>query len=108
MESNLFSPSDVRRASDLFEHPVFYSGTAKSAEIVQGEAQDCYLVSALSSMTSVAGLVEGFCVAVSNPVQLFSDVNDLLIWLVFKARRGCWSVWIHLLPRLLLGACDRR
>jgi len=31
-------------------------------------------VSALSSMTSVAGLVEGFCVAVSNPVQLFSDV----------------------------------
>jgi hypothetical protein len=71
VENNLFSPSDVRRVFDLFENPVFYSGTAKSAEIVQGEAQDCYLVSALSSITSVAGLVEGFCVAVSHRVQLF-------------------------------------
>ena len=65
VENNIFSPSDVRRVSDLFRNPVFYSGTTKSAEIVQGEAEDCYLVSALSSMTSVAGLVEGFCVAVS-------------------------------------------
>lgn len=74
VENNLFSPSDVRRVSDLFESPVFYSGTTKSAEIVQGEVQDCYLVSALSSMTSVAGLVEGFCVARDEVVGVYGFI----------------------------------
>lgn len=64
MDSNIFLTSDVRRVPAIFEKPVFYSGTPKSAEIVQGAVEDCYLVSALSTMTSVDRLIKNLCVAV--------------------------------------------
>ena len=64
MDSNIFLTSDVRRVPAIFENPVFYSGTPKSAEIVQGAVEDCYLVSALSTMTSVDRLIKNLCVAV--------------------------------------------
>ena len=59
-----FVPCDVRRVPDIFKKPVFYSGTSKSAEIVQGAAEDSYLVSALSTMTSMKALIRNLCVAV--------------------------------------------
>ena len=64
MDSNIFLTSDVRRVPAIFENPVFYTGTPKSAEIVQGAVEDCYLVSALSTMTSVDRLIKNLCVAV--------------------------------------------
>ena len=70
-QPNIFLTSDVRRIPDIFKHHhdngtlQFYSGTTKSAEIVQGAVEDCYLVSALSSMTSIEKLVRNLCVAVS-------------------------------------------
>ena len=51
-----------------FKNPVFFSGTPKSAEIVQGAVEDCYLVSALSTMTSIERLINNLCVAVSPPL----------------------------------------
>ena len=66
-ENNLFVTSDVRRVPDIFKDPVFFSGTPKSAEIVQGAVEDCYLVSALSTMTSIERLISNLCVAVSTP-----------------------------------------
>ena len=66
-ENNLFVTSDVRRVPDIFKNPVFFSGTTKSAEIVQGAVEDCYLVSALSTMTSIERLINNLCVAVSLP-----------------------------------------
>ena len=67
MDNNIFSTSDVRRVPDIFKNPVFFSGTPKSAEIVQGAVEDCYLVSALSTMTSMEKLINNLCVAVSSP-----------------------------------------
>ena len=65
MDKNLFGISDIRRVPDIFQNPVFFSGTPKSAEIVQGAVEDCYLVSALSTMTSIERLIHNLCVAVS-------------------------------------------
>jgi hypothetical protein len=64
-EPNSFTTADVRRVAEIFANPVFYSGTPKSAEIVQGALEDDYLVSALSTMTSVERLIKNLCVAVS-------------------------------------------
>ena len=65
-DTRLFPISDVRRVPDIFKDPVFFSGTPKSAEIVQGAVEDCYLVSALSTMTSMGRLIDNLCVAVSS------------------------------------------
>ena len=55
---NVFVPYDVRHVPDIFNSSVFYSGTPKSAEVVQrGDLEDYYLVSALSSMR----LIEKVC-----------------------------------------------
>jgi len=65
-QTNIFSgTSDVLRVPEVFDKPVFYSGSAKSAEVVQGAVEDCYLVSALSTMTSMDHLIQNLCVAVS-------------------------------------------
>jgi len=79
MDSNIFLSSDVRRIPEIFENPVFYSGTPRSAEIVQGAVEDCYLVSALSTMTSVDRLIKNLCVAVSAmyPVSSYLYLNSL-------------------------------
>ena len=71
-ENNLFVTSDVRRVPDIFKDPVFFSGTPKSAEIIQGAVEDCYLVSALSTMTSIERLISNLCVAVSTPLLDYS------------------------------------
>ena len=71
MDNNIFATSDVRRVPDIFKDPVFFSGTPKSAEIVQGAVEDCYLVSALSTMTSMERLIKDLCVAVSPPSFLW-------------------------------------
>ncbi|KAF8961992.1 hypothetical protein BDZ97DRAFT_1920880 [Flammula alnicola] len=70
-DSNIFLTSDVRRVPEIFEKPVFYSGTLKSAEIVQGAVEDCYLVSALSTMTSVESLIKNLCVARDEEVGIY-------------------------------------
>lgn len=72
-DHDIFTTADVRRVAEIFANPVFYSGTPKSAEIVQGAVDDCYLVSALSTMTSVESLIKNLCVAVSYD-NLFDDL----------------------------------
>ncbi|KAJ2914032.1 hypothetical protein MD484_g6364, partial [Candolleomyces efflorescens] len=57
-ESKAFAPSDTRRITELTKNkPVFYSGGKRAAEVVQGAVEDCYLVSALSGLTSKEELV---------------------------------------------------
>ncbi|KDR70875.1 hypothetical protein GALMADRAFT_159702 [Galerina marginata CBS 339.88] len=70
-DTNIFLTSDVRRVPEIFANPVFYTGTPKSAEIVQGAVEDCYLVSALSSMTSVERLIQNLCVARDEEVGVY-------------------------------------
>uniref|UniRef100_A0A8H7XM98 Calpain catalytic domain-containing protein n=1 Tax=Psilocybe cubensis TaxID=181762 RepID=A0A8H7XM98_PSICU len=70
-DNNIFQVADVRRVPELFTNPVFYTGTSKSAEIIQGAVEDCYLVSALSSMTSVRRLIDNLCVARDEEVGIY-------------------------------------
>jgi hypothetical protein len=66
VDSNIFSLTlEARRVTEIFENPVFHSRTSGSAQAVQGAVEDCYLVSALSSLTSTDGLIQNLCVAVS-------------------------------------------
>ncbi|KAF9529604.1 hypothetical protein CPB83DRAFT_852400 [Crepidotus variabilis] len=77
---NLFEPSifagtsDVRRVTEIFDKPEFYGGTSKSAEVVQGAVEDCYLVSALSTMTSIDYLIQNLCVARDEEVGVYGFI----------------------------------
>jgi hypothetical protein len=62
--SNVFNPPQVRRVTDIFDNPAFYTGTPESAEIIEGEAMNCHLVSALSNITSMDHLIKSVCVVV--------------------------------------------
>ncbi|KAF5316591.1 hypothetical protein D9619_006614 [Psilocybe cf. subviscida] len=61
--SNIFNPPQVRRVTDIFDNPVFYKGTPESADIIEGEAMNCHLVSALSNIASMDDLIKNVCVA---------------------------------------------
>ncbi|TFK24073.1 cysteine proteinase [Coprinopsis marcescibilis] len=75
METGLFSPVDSRRVSELFEKPVvFYSGGRAAAEIVQGAVENCYLVSAMSGLTSIPKLVDQLCVARDEEVGVYGFI----------------------------------
>lgn len=66
MEPDIFAATlEARRVTEIFEHPVFYGGTGNSAQAVQGAVENCYLVSALSTLTSTDHLIQNLCVAVS-------------------------------------------
>ena len=72
-EAKAFAPSDTRRITELTNNkPVFYSGGKRAAEVVQGAVEDCYLVSALSGLTSKEELIWELCVAVSSRVPYCS------------------------------------
>ena len=59
-----YDPSDVQRATQIFENPSFFIDGADSNDIVQGALGDCWFLSALATMSTAKGLVEKFCVAV--------------------------------------------
>ncbi|KAF4610983.1 hypothetical protein D9613_006504 [Agrocybe pediades] len=66
---------DVQRVPDIFPSPrVFYSGTSKSAEIAEGKLADGHLISALSAMTAVEGLVDRLCVARDEEVGIYGFI----------------------------------
>lgn len=90
-----YTPSDIRRVSQIFEKPQFFVDGADSNDIVQGQLGDCWFLSALATMATADGLVEKFCVAVGSPPNkyVFLNTDNLL------ARRGNWCLWLHFLQR---------
>ena len=101
MDSNTSSAAmEARRVTEIFENPVFYSGTSDSAQAVQRAIENCYLVSALSTLTSTDRLIQNLCVAVSWGSPL---VYPPLKYYAL-ARRRSWRIWLHILPGLLLGS----
>lgn len=61
-----YTPSDVQRVTQIFEHPQFFVNGADSNDIIQGKIGDCWFLSALATVSTAKGLVEKFCVAVSD------------------------------------------
>jgi hypothetical protein len=75
-----FAPSDVRRVSQIFEKPQFFIDGASSNDIIQGCGGGCYFLSALATMSTAAGLVEKFCVAVSW-YGIFSGLGLFMVFI---------------------------
>lgn len=76
--SEVYNPADVQRLSELFDNPQFFVGGPYSNEIIQGQkCSNCWFISALAATSTVKGLVEKYCVAVTlsilfpRPISVF-------------------------------------
>jgi hypothetical protein len=67
-----FDPSDVLRVSQIFEDPQFVVDGAQSSDIEQGRLGDCWFLCAVATLSSMPGLIEKICVAVSSPSFVIS------------------------------------
>lgn len=67
------TPSDVLRATQIFEKPQFFIDGASSGDIIQGVLGDCWFLSALAMVGTVQGLIEKICVAVCDVLLLHID-----------------------------------
>ncbi|KIK66146.1 hypothetical protein GYMLUDRAFT_38663 [Collybiopsis luxurians FD-317 M1] len=72
--STSYTPSDVRRVTQIFEKPQFFIDGANSNDIVQGAIGDCWFVSALATMSTAEGLVEKFCIARDEEIGVYGFV----------------------------------
>jgi hypothetical protein len=59
-------PPAVLRVTQIFDNPQFVIDGADAIDIIQGSLGDCWLLSALSTMSTSKGLIEKLCVAVSH------------------------------------------
>lgn len=64
--SKLPKPADVQRVTEIYDEPVFFLGGPDANDVKQGRLGDCWFLAALSMMSTSKGLVEKFCVAVSQ------------------------------------------
>lgn len=72
-----YTPSDVRRVTDIFEKPQFIIEGATASDICQGALGDCWFLSALAVLGSSGKLLEDICVAVGrlNTVERMSALS---------------------------------
>ncbi|KAK0488665.1 hypothetical protein IW261DRAFT_1639013 [Armillaria novae-zelandiae] len=69
-----YNPSDVLRATQVFDNPQFFIDGASSNDIVQGAIGDCWFVSALATVCTPKGLVEKFCVARDEKIGVYGFI----------------------------------
>lgn len=67
-------PWDVKRVTDLFENPTFYSDGAGFDDIIQGGLGDCWMMSAFSMLTARPGSIDKVCVARNQDVGVYGFV----------------------------------
>ncbi|KAF8594673.1 cysteine proteinase [Ceratobasidium sp. AG-I] len=69
-----FSPADVRRVTDIFNNPQFFVDGIQAGDISQGSLGDCWLLSALATMTTMPQLIEKICVARDEKVGVYGFI----------------------------------
>ncbi|KAJ7693200.1 hypothetical protein B0H17DRAFT_1010276 [Mycena rosella] len=69
-----YAPSDVLRATQIFNNAQFFIDGASSNDIAQGALGDCWFLSALATLASANGLVEKFCVARDEQVGIYGFI----------------------------------
>ena len=67
-------PWDVKRVTDLFDNPRFFSEGAGFDDIMQGGLGDCWLMSAFSILTCREGSIDRVCVKRDQEVGVYGFV----------------------------------
>ncbi|CUA72692.1 hypothetical protein RSOLAG22IIIB_10222 [Rhizoctonia solani] len=69
-----YSPADVMRVTQIFEKPQFFIDGAKWSDIMQGRIGDCWLLSALATVSTMEELIEKICVARDEKVGVYGFI----------------------------------
>lgn len=68
------TPDDVKRVTDLFDDPRFYSEGAGFDDIIQGATGDCWMMSAFSVLSCSEHLIRRVCVIQDQEVGVYGFV----------------------------------
>lgn len=68
------NPTDVKRVTDLFDDPKFYSEGAGFDDIIQGATGDCWMMSAFSVLSCSEHLIRSVCVVQDQDVGVYGFV----------------------------------
>ncbi|EMC99760.1 hypothetical protein BAUCODRAFT_30166 [Baudoinia panamericana UAMH 10762] len=67
-------PKSVKRVNEIFENPRFYIAGPSANDVRQGRNGDCWLMSALGTISNSQGLIEKICVARNEEVGVYGFV----------------------------------
>ncbi|KAF2472364.1 cysteine proteinase [Lindgomyces ingoldianus] len=73
-DRSTFQPMSVKRIEDIFEKPRFFIEGASASDVRQGNDGDCWLMSALCTISNKEGLVQRVCVARDEQVGVYGFV----------------------------------
>ncbi|KAG8737855.1 hypothetical protein FRC10_007587 [Ceratobasidium sp. 414] len=68
------NPADVLRVTEIFDDPKFFVDGIQAGDISQGSLGDCWLLSALATMTTMPQLIEKICVARDEKVGVYGFI----------------------------------
>lgn len=69
-----FSPCSAKRVTEIFDQPQFYMDGPSADDVRQGRHGDCWLMSALCTLSNKPGLIERLCVARDQEVGVYGFV----------------------------------
>lgn len=69
-----FKPGSAKRVVDIFDKPQFYIDGPTANDVRQGRDGDCWLMSALCTLSNKKGLIERLCVAHDQQVGVYGFV----------------------------------
>ncbi|KEP45949.1 calpain-1 catalytic subunit [Rhizoctonia solani 123E] len=69
-----YTPADVMRVTQIFQQPQFFIDGAKWSDIMQGRIGDCWLLSALATVSTMEELIEKICVARDEKVGVYGFI----------------------------------
>lgn len=69
-----FKPQSAKRVPDIFDKPEFYIDGPTANDVRQGRDGDCWLMSALCTLSNKKGLIERLCVAHDQNVGVYGFV----------------------------------
>ncbi|KAJ1300818.1 hypothetical protein OPQ81_002458 [Rhizoctonia solani] len=73
-EESRHDPADVLRVTDIFDNPQFFVDGVGAGDISQGSLEDCWLLSALTTITTMPQLIEKICVARDEQVGVYGFI----------------------------------
>lgn len=103
-----FQPQGVKRVTDIFDDPKFYIDGPTANDVRQGRDGDCWLMSALCTLSNKPGMIERLCVAHDEDVGVYgfvfhrdgewiSEIVDDFVSIITMRKRSLLDGVLHLL-----------